>query len=113
MIQADDADYDLPTTCFSETIHDLGGVQLFPCQDYSAALSGDFYLCTAQFSDLQKIQVQMAQTQGLNQGEKVFEKPIPFSRRLLENIDNLDPKHYNKKGSRYFWNFGLWRMGLL
>ncbi len=74
---------------------------------------GDFYLCTAQFSDLQKIQVQMAQTQGLNQGEKVFEKSIPFSRRLLENIDNLDPKHYNKKGSRYFWNFGLWRMGLL
>lgn len=74
---------------------------------------GDFYLCTAQFSDLQKIQVQMAQTHGLNQGEKIFEKSIPFSRRLLENIENLDPKHYNKKGSRYFWNFGLWRMGLL
>ena len=74
---------------------------------------GDFYLCTAQFSDLQKIQVQMAQTHGLNQGEKIFEKSIPFSRRLLENIENLDPKHYNKKGSRYFSNFGLWRMGLL
>ena len=74
---------------------------------------GDFYLCTAQFSDLKKIQVQMSQTQGLNQGEKIFEKSIPFSKRLLENIDNLDPKHYNKKGSRYFWNFALWRMGLL
>jgi len=74
---------------------------------------GEFYLCTAQFSDLQKIQVQMSQTQGLNQGEKIFEKSIPFSKRLLQNVDNLDPKHYQKRGSRYFWNFALWRMALL
>ncbi len=67
---------------------------------------GELYVCATQFSDLKKIQDAMEK----NNGSMIFEKPIPFSKELVENVDRLNPEHYQKRGSRYTWNFSLWKL---
>lgn len=66
---------------------------------------GVMYVCTATFSDQQKIVDAIGK-----RGEVVFQKDIPFSKRLIENKENLDPNSYIKKGSRWFWSFSLWKI---
>ena len=91
---------------------------------------GELYICTTSWSDLQRIQLIMIFTPLLTQGEIVYSQDIPFSRRLIANLDNLDPKRgavptteqyfyakqadsYNKDGDDYTWKFNLWRMAHL
>ena len=91
---------------------------------------GELYICTTSWSDLQKIQLMMIFTGLMTQGEIIFSQEIPFSRRLMANLDNLDPKRgavttteqyfytkqgdsYVKEGDDYRWKFNLWRMARL
>tara|TARA_S200000501_G_scaffold246565_1_gene230903 strand:+ start:6196 stop:6915 length:720 start_codon:yes stop_codon:yes gene_type:complete len=91
---------------------------------------GELYICTTSWSDLQKIQLMMIFTPLMTQGEIIFSQEIPFSRRLMANLDNLDPKRgaiptteqyfytkqgdsYTKDGDDYRWKFNLWRMARL
>jgi SAM-dependent methyltransferase len=66
---------------------------------------GEIYCCTASFSDLDKIMNQMGGEQEL-----VFEREIPFSRRLVANIDNLRPESYTEKEGSFFWKFALYKL---
>ena len=50
-------------------------------------------MCATQFSDLKKIKDAMDK----NNGSMIFEKPIPFSKELVANVDRLNPEHYQKK----------------
>lgn len=66
---------------------------------------GEMYICTTTFSDMDKILEKMN-----GEEELVYDVDIPFSKRLIANIDNLDPNSYKSKGHRYYWNFALWKM---
>ena len=44
---------------------------------------GELYVCATQFSDLKKIKDAMDK----NNGSMIFEKPIPFSKELVANVD--------------------------
>tara|TARA_B100000085_G_C18500581_1_gene495291 strand:- start:139 stop:840 length:702 start_codon:yes stop_codon:yes gene_type:complete len=66
---------------------------------------GEMYVCTSSFSDHKKLLEAIG-----DDGEVFFEKNIPFSKALTENVSNLDPSSYTKKGSRYTWTFTLWRL---
>ena len=91
---------------------------------------GELYICTTSWSDLQKIQLMMIFTTLMTQGEVIHSQDIPFSRRLLSNLDNLDSKRgavpttesyfytkqgdsYTKDGDNYTWRFNLWRMVMM
>ena len=91
---------------------------------------GELYICTTSWSDLQKIQLMMIFTTLMTQGEVIHSQDIPFSRRLLSNLDNLDSKRgavptsesyfytkqgdsYTKDGDNYTWRFNLWRMAMM
>lgn len=80
---------------------------------YHLNKGGELYICTAQFSDVERIKEEMNSSTMMTEPEHVFTKQIPFSKILLENIGDLDPSHYTKKGSRYVWEFGLWKMKLI
>jgi methylase of polypeptide subunit release factors len=67
---------------------------------------GAFYVCISQLSDFKKIKDLMDK----NNASMIFDKDIPFSKELAKNVGKLKPEHYNKRGSRYTWNFSLWKM---
>tara|TARA_X000001388_G_scaffold42724_2_gene30000 strand:+ start:270 stop:932 length:663 start_codon:yes stop_codon:yes gene_type:complete len=66
--------------------------------------NGELYICTTSFSDLHKIQEMMFEP------IIVFDKDIPFSKELINNVDKINPKSYKQKRTRYTWNFSLWKM---
>lgn len=67
---------------------------------------GEIYCVTASLSNIDKILEQMDGKQEL-----IYEMSIPFSRRLLANIDSLRPESYfEMKPGQFFWKFWLYKL---
>jgi hypothetical protein len=42
--------------------------------------------------------------------EKILEKEVPFSKRLIANIDLLKDEMYLEKDGKYFWIFSMYKL---
>ena len=45
-----------------------------------------------------------------NKWEKILEKEVPFSKRLMANIDMLKDEMFLIKDKSYFWIFSMYKL---
>ena len=70
---------------------------------------GSLNICTTSFSNIQEIENTM-QKSFPNKWEKILEKEVPFSKRLMANIDMLKDEMFVKKEKSYFWIFSMYKL---
>ena len=70
---------------------------------------GSLNICTTSFSNIQEIENTM-QKSFPNKWEKILEKEVPFSKRLMANIDLLKDEMFVKKDKKYFWIFSMYKL---
>jgi len=70
---------------------------------------GCLNICTTSFSNIQEIESTM-QSSFPNKWEKILEKEVPFSKRLIANIDLLKDEMYLEKNGNYFWIFSMYKL---
>ncbi len=70
---------------------------------------GCLNICTTSFSNIQEIESTM-QNSFPDKWEKILEKEVPFSKRLIANIDLLKDEMYLEKNGNYFWIFSMYKL---
>ncbi len=70
---------------------------------------GCLNICTTSFSNIQEIENTM-QKSFPDKWEKILEKEVPFSKRLIANIDLLKDEMYLEKDGNYFWIFSMYKL---
>ena len=70
---------------------------------------GSLNICTTSFSNIQEIENTM-QKSFPNKWEKILEKEVPFSKRLMANIDMLKDEMFLMKDKSYFWIFSMYKL---
>ena len=70
---------------------------------------GSLNICTTSFSNIQEIENTM-QKSFPNKWEKILEQEVPFSKRLMANINLLKDEMYLEKDERYFWIFSMYKL---
>ena len=70
---------------------------------------GCLNICTTSFSNIQEIESTM-QSSFPNKWEKILEKEVPFSKRLIANINLLKDEMYSEKNGNYFWIFSMYKL---
>ena len=70
---------------------------------------GSLNICTTSFSNIQEIENTM-QKSFPNKWEKILEKEVPFSKRLMANINLLKDEMFVEKDKNYFWIFSMYKL---
>ena len=70
---------------------------------------GCLNICTTSFSNIEEIENTMQKSFPDN-WEKILEKEVPFSKRLIANIDLLKDEMYLEKDGKYFWIFSIYEL---
>ena len=70
---------------------------------------GSLNICTTSFSNIQEIENTM-QKSFPNKWEKILEIEVPFSKRLMANIDMLKDEMFLIKDKSYFWIFSMYKL---
>ena len=70
---------------------------------------GSLNICTTSFSNIQEIENTM-QKSFPNKWAKILEKEVPFSKRLLANINLLKDEMFVEKDKNYFWIFSMYKL---
>lgn len=71
--------------------------------------NGCLVICTTSFSDIEEIE-NTIQTHFFNRSEKILVKEVPFSKRLLKNLDILNENMFIEKDGKYFWKFTMYKL---
>jgi len=71
--------------------------------------NGCLVICTTSFSNVEEIE-NTIQTYFFNKSEKVLIREVPFSKRLLQNLDLLDKNMFIEKNGEYFWTFTMYKL---
>jgi len=70
--------------------------------------NGCLVICTTSFSDIEEIESTMESY--FSNRSKILKKEVPFSKRLLQNLDMLNKNMYVKKNDKYFWIFTMYKL---
>ena len=70
---------------------------------------GCLNICTTSFSNIQEIENTM-QKSFPDKWVKILEKEVPFSKRLMANLDLLKDEMYLEKDGKYFWIFSMYKL---
>ena len=70
---------------------------------------GCLNICTTSFSNIEEIENTMQKSFPDN-WEKILEKEVPFSKRLMANLDLLKDEMYLEKDGNYFWIFSMYKL---
>ena len=70
---------------------------------------GCLNICTTSFSNIEEIENTMQKSFPDN-WEKILEKEVPFSKRLMANLDLLKDEMYFEKNGSYFWIFSMYKL---
>ena len=70
---------------------------------------GCLNICTTSFSNIEEIENTM-QKSFPDKWEKILKKEVPFSKRLMANLDLLKDEMYLEKDGNYFWIFSMYKL---
>jgi methylase of polypeptide subunit release factors len=70
---------------------------------------GSLIVCTTSFSEQSEIYESFKNYYPMAH-EKIYSEKVPFSKRLLKNIEVLNKNSYEKKNGIYYWEFSIFSL---